>query len=155
MARMTPSSRLKYSIKWTLAQAMYRLGLLHLWKWMRLRNRAVVLTYHRVLQKDDAAATWSHPAIIVRRTTFEKHMATLRRTFRVLSLAEFETALRDGSGFDAPSCLITFDDGWRDTYTEAWPVLKQFGLSAVVFLPVRYIGSRRHVLAGEAGPRAV
>lgn len=140
-ARFSRVDRIKYGVKWVAAQTLYRLGLLGLWKHAILGNRAVVLTYHRVLPDQQNAATWSHPAIIVDRETFAAQMSALRRTFKVLSLNEFEQRLVGGAGFDAPSCLVTFDDGWRDTYTEAWPILKKYALPAVVFLPVRYIGS--------------
>jgi peptidoglycan/xylan/chitin deacetylase (PgdA/CDA1 family) len=39
--------------------------------------------------------------------------------------------------------VVTFDDGWIDTYTEAWPLLKQFAVPAAVFLPIAYIGTGR------------
>jgi peptidoglycan/xylan/chitin deacetylase (PgdA/CDA1 family) len=103
----------------------------------------VVLTYHRVLPADALARTWSHPGIIVTRDTFDSHVRTLKRFFRVLTLEEFVEGLDRADGFAAPSCLITFDDGWRDTFTEAWPVLRRHDAPAVVFLPVDFIGANR------------
>ena len=124
------------------AHGLYYSGVLGLWCRVALRRRAVVLTYHRVLPDEALARTWSHPGIIVTRATFDAHIRTLKRVFRVLSVEEFVHAL-DNGGFRAPSCLITFDDGWRDTFTEAWPVLRQHDVPATVFLPVDYIGADR------------
>lgn len=35
--------------------------------------------------------------------------------------------------------VLTFDDGYRDFYTHAFPVLKKYGFTATVFLPTAYI----------------
>ncbi len=129
--------------KQALAHALYASGLLGLLTRRRLQGRAVVLTYHRVLADDDLPRSWSHPAIIVRRRTFERHLAAIRRHFDVLSLATFAERVESGQPFDRPSCLVTFDDGWLDTYSQAWPALRAAGLSATVFLPVDFIGANR------------
>ncbi|MBW2610580.1 MAG: polysaccharide deacetylase family protein, partial [Deltaproteobacteria bacterium] len=39
--------------------------------------------------------------------------------------------------------VITFDDGFRDLYTEAFPVLNSYGFSATVFLPTAFIKNKR------------
>jgi peptidoglycan/xylan/chitin deacetylase (PgdA/CDA1 family) len=132
-----------FAVKCVMAYVLYGTGLLHAWKWLRFRRRAVVLMYHRVLGAEAAAQSWSHPAIIVRRETFDRQMRWLRQHFDVLDLEQFEARLREGRPFDAPSCLVTFDDGWYDNYSEAWPILKAHGVPAVIFLPVQFIGTGR------------
>ena len=135
--------RVIFAAKCVVAYGLYGTGLLHAWKWLRFRRSAVVLMYHRVLGADAASRSWSHPAIIVRRQTFDRQMRWLRRHFEVLDLEQFEARLQDGRSFDTPSCLVTFDDGWCDNYTEAWPILKAHGVPAVIFLPVQFIGTGR------------
>ncbi len=90
-------------------------------------RRYLVLCYHRV--NDDA-----HPFFPgIRVDLFRRQMETLRRNFTVLPLAELaERARRD----DLPrnGVAVTFDDGYRDNYTNAFPVLRDLGLPATIFL---------------------
>ena len=133
--------RAKYSAKWLVASLLYATGVLQ-WRLRRvLRGRTLVLMYHRVLTPQQADRCWSHRAIIVERATFARQMAAVRRYFDVVSLDRFEANLGSASGALRPACLVTFDDGWLDTYREAWPVLREYEIPAVVFLPVAFIGS--------------
>lgn len=131
---------MKRAIGLAVVYALYGVGALHLLAHFRLRRRAIVLMYHRVLSSEARSDSWSHPAIIVTRETFARHMQVLQRHFRALSLTEFQASLDRGS-FEPRSCLVTFDDGWIDTYTEAWPILRRYHIPAVVFLPSAYIGT--------------
>ena len=141
--------RLVAAARSAVAHGLYYSGVLGLWCRVSLRRRAVVLTYHRVLPDDAVARTWSHPGIVVTRHTFDTHVRTLKRFFRVLSLDEFLDGLERADGFAGPSCLITFDDGWRDTYTEAWPVLPPARRAGGGLPPRRLHRRRSHVLAGR------
>ena len=38
---------------------------------------------------------------------------------------------------------VTFDDGFLNNYTHAWPVLEQYGIPATIYLATGYIGSGR------------
>ncbi|MEQ1794023.1 MAG: polysaccharide deacetylase family protein [Nitrospira sp.] len=140
---MTVGERLKFAIKFAAAHLLYGLGALQLWQFIVLRRKAVVLMYHRVLTREERAVTGSHPGIVVDCEAFEKQMAMLKSRFRVLSVEEFTDRMERKVPFDDASCLITFDDGWRDNFTHALPILSRYGLPAVVFLPVNFIGSRR------------
>jgi peptidoglycan/xylan/chitin deacetylase (PgdA/CDA1 family) len=137
---VTLRDRVIRSGKRAVAQAMHATGILAVRRRRALRQRAVVLAYHRLLPP--GADTWSHPGIIVTPETFERHMRLLRQEFRVLSLQEFEDHLSTSTPFEPGSCLVTFDDGWLDTYTEAWPILQRWQVPAVVFLPTHFIGSQ-------------
>lgn len=139
---MTPQ-RVRHLVKLAIAHVLYGLGLLQLWQRLYLRRRAVVLMYHRVLNESERAATGSHPGMVVTRTTFEAHMRLLRQRFTPLTLREFAGRLRARQTFADSSCLITFDDGWRDNLVHAMPALRAHQVPAAIFLPVNFVGTRR------------
>jgi len=131
---------LKYAVKVVVAETLHATGLLRLWLRVVLRRRAIVLTYHRVLPLSELRSTWSQPSIVVSPETFDSHLRCVRTYLDVLSVQEFLVHLETATPFRNPSCLITFDDGWRDTFEHAWPLLKRHQVPALVFLPVDQVG---------------
>jgi peptidoglycan/xylan/chitin deacetylase (PgdA/CDA1 family) len=88
-----------------------------------------VLTFHVL---DDLGTV-----ISVSPGVFRRGMARLHEGgYRTLSLLEVADCLRRGAPFPDHSFVITFDDGYRSVYDEAFPVLQHYGLSATVFLTV-------------------
>lgn len=140
---MKRASDLKRRLRLIVSSALYRLGLLWMLRRLLMRRRAIVLTYHRVLTPEERGRAASHPAMVVDRDVFAMQMAFLKRRFRVLSLQEFVACVASGLPFPDSSCLITFDDGWKDTFENALPILQTLNLPAVVFLPVGYVGGHR------------
>lgn len=128
--------RLKQIIRRSIASALYYSGALYLYARLMARNRVVVLTYHRVLPAERAAASFSSPAIIVTPGTFAMHMETVKRWFTPLDANTF-SAHANGRG-----CLVTFDDGWYDNHAHALPVLERTGVPMLLFVATNYIGTR-------------
>ncbi|MEZ5276832.1 MAG: polysaccharide deacetylase family protein [Opitutaceae bacterium] len=56
--------------------------------------------------------------------------------------------LRPSTSIPLP-VAITFDDGFRDFHTEAWPVLRKHGFGATMYLPTLYIGTNRKEFHGR------
>lgn len=138
-----PVERLARVLKIAGIQALYYSGAMGHRQRRVLRNKALVLMYHRVLSERERSQTASHPAIVVSVKTFERQMALLKERFNVLTLAQFADHVIRRVPFPDSSVLITFDDGWRDNCTNALPILRRYGLPAVVFLPAAFVGSRQ------------
>lgn len=132
---------LRNLIKNMFAGLLYWSGLLSFLLRRRFRDRAVVLTYHRVLPKSLRKETFSHDAIIVAPEVFARHVAALNRHFSCLDVVEFSQRLLRHDFSGPARCLITFDDAWRDNHTYAFDILKRLNTPAVVFVPTDYIGS--------------
>jgi peptidoglycan/xylan/chitin deacetylase (PgdA/CDA1 family) len=110
----------------------YYSGLVKLAYWWigRFRPRLVILNYHQASQGD-----------------LRRHMLYLRRHYRLLPL---ETALeelyaspsRQQAGTDRRMPLVlTFDDGYHDNYTHAFPLARELQVHITIFLIPGYIQS--------------
>lgn len=130
--------RLRRTIRRLLAFTLYYSGMLWLYAAVRLRRKAVVLLYHRVLP--GGTDSCSHPGIVVTPRTFDMHLAFLTRHFCPLSQAEFQQELA-ASSFRRRACLVTFDDGWHDNFEHAHPLLQKHSVPAIFFVATRYIGT--------------
>jgi len=64
-----------------------------------------------------------------------------RQNYHSLSLEEFYQALANKTPVPDKPILLTFDDGYSDNYTKAWPILRQNGFKATFFVTTNSIGS--------------
>jgi peptidoglycan/xylan/chitin deacetylase (PgdA/CDA1 family) len=107
-----------------------------------LGKKVPILMYHDVSDVPDHA---SHPYFQTNTdpATFRMQMEWLSENgYRVISLAKIEEELARPAGENGKSCVITFDDGFRNFRKTAFPVLNRFGFTATVFLATGYIGRR-------------
>jgi peptidoglycan/xylan/chitin deacetylase (PgdA/CDA1 family) len=105
-----------------------------------LRQRALVLMYHRVLN-DAAVPDDIDPGMYVTHSTFERHLEHLSANHDVVGFDAFRRWLLGETTFPRIPCVITFDDGWADNYTEAFPLLRRYGLPATIFLATGLVGT--------------
>lgn len=102
------------------------------------RHSVVILLYHSI---NTRAADGIHAPIIVDPTWFEEHMAHLAARAHVISLDHYVDAVRGRARIPRDSTIITFDDGYKDNFIHAYPVLKRYNLPATFFLSTGYIGT--------------
>jgi len=108
---------------------------------LRLRSgRAlVILAYHRIVEEMPRDFPFDEGVLSCTRREFEREMAFVKRGFDVVSFADLE---RGGVEADRP-LIITFDDGYKDNYTLALPILEQQGLKATFFITTGYVDNRQ------------
>lgn len=110
-----------------IAAVLFYTGLLHLL--LRLRPPAgVILGAHRVTRGDDPF----FPGI--RQDRFDAHIRYLARHWRVVPLEDMVAALRNTQAPPPRTVALTFDDGFVDGHTLAYPVLRRYGVPATFFL---------------------
>ena len=118
-------------IKTSLAEGLDRMGLLAALRYFRSGQRGIVLTFHRVLPKGGEAGCYD-PHMMMSEDIFEQLLMLLRNEFDVVGLEqlmEYPEAVEHRQ-----RVAITFDDGWEDTYSVAFPLLQKYRMPATVFV---------------------
>lgn len=70
---------------------------------------------------------------------FKDQINFFRYNFNIISPEQFMDAILNRSELSNKSVLLTFDDGYIDHYTSVFPILKQYGLSAVFSMPAKIL----------------
>lgn len=95
-----------------------------------------VLLYHHVLLENKTNSKYA-----VEIDQFQAEMEYLKdRGYQTIDVSEMAEAVVDGKYLPAKPIVITFDDGNRDIYQNAFPALKSMGFTATVYLIVAEIG---------------
>jgi peptidoglycan/xylan/chitin deacetylase (PgdA/CDA1 family) len=101
-----------------------------------------VLTYHRV---GPGPAVHDVDAGVVTTTakTFDRQLDFLKRRFDVVNVEEVAEAAAGGAPLPPSPLAITFDDGYKDNFDVALPLLRKHNLTATFFIATQYVDERR------------
>lgn len=77
---------------------------------------------------------------------FEQQLDLLQSHFDIIDGPTFERAVLDGTPFDRPVALLTFDDGFVDHYEHVFPLLRSRGLGGIFFLAGATLGATPRML---------
>jgi peptidoglycan/xylan/chitin deacetylase (PgdA/CDA1 family) len=126
-----------------LARAFERSGFLRLLERGLSASRPVliVLTYHRIAEP--GIDPYYDPVISATPESFRAQIAWLSRSVRVLTLADLLAMRESGSSGREPVALVTFDDGYRDNFEVAVPILREHTVPATFFLPTAFLEAPR------------
>ena len=100
-------------------------------------TRLAVLMYHGVVEEPLAPFCW-HQLPLAR---FEAQMRFVAQTCRVLPLTEALERMAEGT-LPHRACAITFDDGFLNNRTTAYPVLRDLDLPATIFVVTGKLGTQ-------------
>jgi peptidoglycan/xylan/chitin deacetylase (PgdA/CDA1 family) len=102
-----------------------------------------VLTYHDI-------GPQAKGRLVIGAKAFAEQMRYLKaNNYRVITLAEFHEFLQLKRQLPRRAVVLTFDDGYRSFLTYAYPVLKELGFTATLFVYTDYVGTGRNALAWE------
>jgi peptidoglycan/xylan/chitin deacetylase (PgdA/CDA1 family) len=109
----------------------------------RAEGRGIVLMYHRISAAQDAMGMSVSPA------HFDQHLSSLGRRARIVGLGELVGRMAAGDPFEGDLAAVTFDDGYKDNYANALPILKRHQASATVFVTTDFVDGRRRPLSSR------
>jgi peptidoglycan/xylan/chitin deacetylase (PgdA/CDA1 family) len=137
---------LKKLLKLLWAYAWYYTYMLDLFLWLKHKifgqNVVAILLYHRVIPDGLVKNVFSLPGIVVSQDSFEKQMGFLSKKYNVISLNDYINMRQKENTLYPKTVVITFDDGWKDNYLYAFPILKKYNLPVTIFLTAGFIGTR-------------
>ena len=108
-----------------------------------------ILMYHSI-SEDAEKGVGSYYRVATNPRRFAEQMRWLAELGYVgVSLEEALRITSESGGEQRRIAVITFDDGFRDFHTAAWPVLRSHKFSATMYLPTAYIGSARKSFRGK------
>lgn len=126
-------------IKKAAIEALDKTGILSRIRAAYMRDRAIILLYHRVCPSDVGVPDYSPNGMTVTPEEFSMQMRFVAKHYQVVSLSKIISALQTDEPLMPNMCAVTFDDGWRDIFDYAFPVLRELSLPATVFLTTGYI----------------
>lgn len=105
---------------------------------MLAMRRVFILFYHKV---DYNAAPFF--GVAVGPDVFERQIRFLKRHYKIVDLSALNQLEQLDLTYSTDVIVITFDDGYRNNYTHAFPILKKYNVPATIFLATDYIGNNQ------------
>jgi peptidoglycan/xylan/chitin deacetylase (PgdA/CDA1 family) len=118
------------------------LGVVQLFAFLN-RKKAAVLMYHGVRGGEGISGRLQPEDLHVPVEMFRRQMAYLAAHRNVVPLSTLFQWLRDGHDIPDYTVAITFDDGYRNNYTQAYPILRHYRLPATIFPTTAFIDTNR------------
>ena len=98
-----------------------------------------ILMYHSI----SSYASSKFKPCTVSPETFDEHLSYLEQyDYTPITVTQFVQAMdRRGDGLPARPVVLTFDDGYVDFYTSAFPALQRHGFTATLYVATAFVGS--------------
>jgi len=101
------------------------------------KQQVPIIAYHRVSPVNDYP--WSLTPVTPQ--DFEQEIRYLSNRYKIVSLDELVTSFNKYKTLPPKTAVVTFDDGYKDNYLNAYPILKKYNIPATVFLTTGHIST--------------
>lgn len=110
--------------------------------WLSPRYSVPILMYHNI--------NYAKGGSFVSPENFARQMEYIKKNnYEVITLDKLVESIKNKKRLKKNKVVITFDDGYKDNFEYAYPVLKKFGFPAVIFLITDWIGANKDILTWE------
>lgn len=128
----------------------YLRSLLSRYRLSRIENGClIILTYHRILPEQHPACLLEQPGMVLSPDALDMQLALLTQVATPILLEDWLSKKQNAQLDSALYFAVTFDDGWKDNYDYALPVLKKHNIPATIFLVSKMVGSDKDFWPGR------
>jgi peptidoglycan/xylan/chitin deacetylase (PgdA/CDA1 family) len=121
-------------IKTFVCEAMARSGLPRLLHKVFFADKLTIVMYHGVVRSPLKLFDWC----FIEEGLFRSQLTYLKAHFDVVPLSTAVRLVQDGE-IKRPTAAITFDDGYQNNYSVAFPILRELSLPATIFIATGFI----------------
>ncbi len=122
-----------------ISQVLSQSGLLKAFELLPSRPGIVIFSHHRI--GDLSACDYNQDLISATAEQFDYQLAYIKQHIPTLLPHELAELIAKKKQLTRLHAIITFDDGYLDNYTHAFPLLQQHGLRAAFFLITSFVGT--------------
>ena len=115
------------------------IGALKLYNLYDIKERVLILYYHSINKRLGKYYYLKTPPDV-----FKKQMNLIKDCCQVISLNELVKKVKHGQKIK-DCVIITFDDGFKDNYTTAYPILYKYDLPATFFITTSFVGKKGYM----------
>lgn len=109
--------------------------------WKYLPNGVYVFTYHRI--GDMYATNYDRAVFSCTAEALEKQIIAIKKNFKIVTPTQLRNIIDTNQRISDRYAVITFDDGYFDNYSQAFPILKKHNVPGAFFLPTDFIDSKK------------
>jgi peptidoglycan/xylan/chitin deacetylase (PgdA/CDA1 family) len=111
--------------------------------YMQARRVTPILMYHSISKKHEGS-------LCVSPENFSRQIKYLvKKGYAVISMDELIDEINNGRRYIPKTVAITFDDGFEDNFTDAFPVLARYGMPATIFVITGYVSKLEEYLTWD------
>lgn len=132
-------NNLKKTIQKFINLFFYYSGFYYILKFIN-RKKIRILLYHGV-DNSQTDFNLNEPSLIVSIENFKKQIRYLSKHYNVISLYDLVSYIKKKIPFPPNSVVITFDDGLKNNFISAFPILQKYDVTATIFLITDYINT--------------
>ncbi len=104
-----------------------------------------ILVYHRVADE-------RHESVSTSVKNFSRQISFLSKYFSIITMERLINSIKNREPLPLNSIVITFDDGYKDVFTNGYPILKMYNIPAMVFITTDFIEGKSLHYAPHLNP---
>lgn len=107
------------------------------------RKKTIILAYHSITNESKKEQKKHYLELHLNSKKFKRQIEYLTAKYKVISLDTFVESIVNKRKLPLYSVVVTFDDGYMNNFTCAFPILRSLRVPATIFLTTNFIGTQK------------